>query len=79
MFVRNQPLSSVPLVVEEVIFAVWLHPCLLFPPQMDGGLSGRGVAPDNGARGGAEKWRLSGQTGQLLCPADGFPQEDLRS
>lgn len=46
--------------------------------QMDGGLPGWGVASNNRAGGGAEKRRLSGQTGQLLCAADSFPQEDLR-
>lgn len=50
----------------------------LLPSQVDGGLSGRGVASHHRAGGGAQERRLSGQTGQLLRPADRLPQEDLR-
>lgn len=46
--------------------------------QMDGGLSGRGVASHHRAGGGAQERRLSGQTGQLLRPENRLPKEDLR-
>lgn len=55
---------------------VWCASAVL-SSQVDGGLSGWGVASHHRAGGGAQERRLSGQTGQLLRPAHRLPQEDL--